>query len=338
MKKILSLLLAFTLIFTIFGCSQKTNTDSPVKSLKVGLITDLGGINDHDFNQLSYQGLTELHNEKPNIQIAYLESKSFSDYGLNIETYVNAGFDLIVVVGATFIETLMDAAPNYPNQKFAIVGTALPKSYDNVACLTFANEESAYLCGVAAAMKTKTNTIGFVQGMVTETLNRFGVGYIEGAKSINKDIKVLLYNSNNFADISGGNVATTNMIKNNADVLYHCAGATGIGVINACAENNITALGSNMDQSDIAPDHVMLSSIQNSGKAVKEFVLDMAKNDFKSGITESNIKNGNLDIVYNEKLVPNKIKEKLETLKKDIADGKIKISKTAEECPDFTLN
>lgn len=344
-NKLIFVLIAIFFVVSIFGCSknisnqnsEKKVVDTTTKSMTIGLITDLGGINDHSFNQLTFEGLSNLSKENPNILTSYLESKTFSDFNLNIENYINYGCDLIVTVGATFIDTLIEAAKEYPEQNFAIVGVAIDEQLPNVACFTFANEESSYLCGIAAAMSSKTNTIGYVQGTAIDALNLFGIGFIEGAKSINQNIKVLQYNANNFADIAGGNIAANNMIKNNADVIYQAAGATGIGVINACADNKVFAIGCDTDQSFIAPDTVLLSSIQDAGNAIKEYGLDMYNNGFKSGIIESNLKNGNVNICYNDKILPNEIKEKIENTKKDIINGKIKISKNSSDCPDFTL-
>lgn len=340
-SRLISVLIAVFFVMSLFACSQNnSNQNSQVAqngAMKVGLITDLGGINDHSFNQLSYEGLKALHEKNPSITISYLESKSFSDYALNVETYVNEGCDLIIGVGATFIDTIKEAAKSYPDQKFMINGVSFNEDLPNVSSLVFANEETGYLAGVAAAMATKTNTIGYVQGMETDTLNLFGIGYIQGAKSINNDIKVLLYNANNFADLAGGNVAATNMIKNGADVIYQMAGATGIGVINACADNNVYAIGSDSDQSVISKDAVLLSMLEYIDKSVENYILDMSKNGFKNGITIDNVKTGMIDIAYNDAILSNEIKDKLESTKNDIASGKITINKNAKDVPEFSF-
>ena len=334
-------LIAVFFVIALFACSKNNSSQNSKvaenKAMKIGLVTDLGGINDHSFNQLSYEGLKALHKMNPNISISYLESKSFADYNLNIETYVNEGCDLIIGVGATFIETIKEASKNYPNQKFMINGVTIGEDRPNVACLVFANEEAGYLAGVTAAMKTQTNTIGYIQGMETEVLNLFGIGYVQGAKSINKDVKILMYNANNFADITGGNVAATNMIKNKADVIYQMAGATGIGVINACADNKVFAIGSDTDQSVISKDAVLLSVLQYVDRAVVDYILDMIDNGFKSGIILNNIKNDKIDLAYNDTILPKEIKDKLESVKKDIADKKISISQNAKDCPEFSF-
>lgn len=342
-NKGLFVLIASVLVLTLFSCtnsnsSQNSSNVAGNSAMKVGLITDLGGINDHSMNQLSYEGLKSLHEKHPEIEISYLESKLFSDYALNVETYVNEGYDLIITVGATFIETIMDVANEYPDNKFAIVGVPIPKEFPNVSSIIFANEESGYIAGAAAALTTKTNTIGYVQGMVNDTLNLFGIGYVRGAKSINDDINILMYNANNFADIAGGNVAATNMIKNGADVIYQMAGATGIGVINACADNDIYAIGSDTDQSPIAENNVLLSALQLGDKAVENYVLDFKNNGFKSGTIIQNIANGNIAFAYNDKAIDATVKSKLQKIEKDILNKKITINTNTKDCPEFTLD
>lgn len=333
-------LIAIFFIVSLFGCSKtNSNQNSQVASnaIKVGLVTDLGGINDHSFNQATYEGLKQLKEEIPNVEISYLESKSFSDYALNIDTYVNEGTDLIITVGATFIETLTEQAKNYPDQKFAITGVPIPETLPNVACIIFANGESGYLAGAAAALKSETAKIGYIQGMVNDSLNLFGVGYVQGAKSINKDISIQMYNANNFADIAGGNVAATNMIKNGADVIYQVAGATGIGVINACADNGVYTIGSDTDQSPIAPNAVLLSTIQSVDRATKNYILSMIKDGYKNGIILGNVSNGDLSFVYNDKILDADTKAKLQSIEKDLANGKISINQNVKDCPEFTL-
>lgn len=342
-NKGLFVLIAVVFVLTLFACakndsSQNSKTVAGNSAMKVGLITDLGGINDHSMNQLSYEGLKSLHEKNPNIEISYLESKSFSDYALNVETYVNEGYDLIIVVGATFIETIMDVANEYPDNKFAIVGVPIPKEFPNVSAIVFANEEAGYVAGAAAALTTKTNTIGYVQGMVNETLNLFGIGYVNGAKSIKDDVNILMYNANNFADIAGGNVAATNMIKKGADVIYQMAGATGIGVINACADNDIYAIGSDTDQSPIAENNVILSALELADKAVEDYVIDVRDNGFKSGIIVQGIANGKIAFAYNDKAIDSEVKAKLQEIEKDILNKKITINTNTKDCPEFILD
>lgn len=334
-------LIAVIFIVSLFGCSKtdsSQNSNASNDAIKIGLITDLGGINDHSFNQASYEGLKQLKEAYPNVTISYLESKSFSDYSLNIDTYVDEDTDLIITVGATFIETLEDAAKNYPNQKFAITGVPIRKNLKNVASIVFANEESGFIAGAAAALNTKTSTIGYIQGMANDSLNLFGIGYVQGAKAINKDIKILMYNANNFADIAGGNVAATNMIINGADVIYQVAGATGIGVINACADNNKFTIGSDIDQSPIAPNAVLMSTIQHVDTAVKEYCESIITDGFKSGIIKGDISNEKLDFAYNDTILKSNYKGTLVSLANDIKEKEIKISTNKKDCPEFTLD
>ncbi|MEG1958008.1 MAG: BMP family ABC transporter substrate-binding protein [Lachnospiraceae bacterium] len=239
--------------------------------IRIGIVTDVGGVNDGSFNQSSWEGLQRAQLEL-GIEAKYLESATDADYTPNIETFVDDGYDLIICVGYMLADATKAAAEAYPDQKFAIIDDAsidLP----NVTCLMFAQEQASYLVGLVAGLTTKSNTVGFVLGMASESMNLFGYGYLAGVIDANKDAKILQYNANNFGDTAGGKSAATSMITNGADVIFHAAGGTGIGVIEGCKENGIKAIGVDSDQSVLAPETVITSAM----KRVDNACYDMAK-------------------------------------------------------------
>ena len=128
------------------------------------------------------------------------------------------------------------AAEENPDQKFAIIDDATI-DLDNVACLMFEQEQASYLVGYVAGLTTKTNNVGFVLGMSNETMNQFGYGYYAGAIDANPNVKVQGMNANSFADAATGKADANSMITNGADIIFHAAGGTGLGVIEACQES-----------------------------------------------------------------------------------------------------
>ena len=121
----------------------------------------------------------------------YLESKADSDYGPNIETFLDEDYDLIICVGYKLAAACREAALANPDRLFAIIDDNTNADLPNVACLMFSQQEASYLVGIVAGMMTKTNTVGYVQGMYSDSMNLFGIGYIAGVKSVNPDATVL---------------------------------------------------------------------------------------------------------------------------------------------------
>ena len=240
MKKILALVLALCMIFALCACGQSAAPAASAK-VKIGMVTDVGGVNDKSFNQTSWEGLQALAKEDSRFEVNYLESKTDADYQTNINTFIDEKYDLIISVGYMLADATRAAAEANPDQKFAIIDDDTCADLPNVACLMFAQEQASYLVGLVAGSVTQSKTIGYVQGMVFPSMNKFGVGFISGVLAVCPDATVLQYNANNFGDSAGGSTAAKDMITKGADVIYHAAGGTGMGVIEACNEEGIWA-------------------------------------------------------------------------------------------------
>jgi len=222
MKKILAMALVLCMMFAM--CATASAADAKIK---VGMVTDLGGVNDKSFNQLAWEGLQALDPDA--FEVNYLESKTDADYLTNINTFIDEEYDLIISVGFMLADTTREAAMDNPDQKFAIVDDSSCADLENVACLMFAQEQCSYLVGLIAGYTTQSKTVGYVQGMVSDNMNLFGIGYITGVLEACPEATVLQYNANNFGDLAGGNTAAKVMITKGADIIYHAAGGTGNG-------------------------------------------------------------------------------------------------------------
>ena len=208
----------------------ETEEDIDGTGFKIGMVTDVGGVNDGSFNQSAWEGLQRA-GEAFGCEVKYIESKGDADYVPNIESFLDEVYDLIVCVGYMMADAVRDAAELYPDQKFAIIDDASNADLDNVTCMMFEQEQASYLVGLAAGYTTESNIVGFVTGAANETMNSFGYGYCAGVLDANPDATILQYNANNFGDASGGKTAVNTMVTKGADVVFHAAGGTGIGVI-----------------------------------------------------------------------------------------------------------
>ena len=342
MKKYIALILALVMALSLVACGQKA---APAEEggeeavvTKIGMVTDVGGINDQSFNQGAWEGLQTLAAADPSFDVKYLESKTDADYQSNINTFLDEGTDLIICVGYMLAEATRDAAMANPEQMFAIVDDATNADLDNVACLMFAQEQGSYLVGLVAGYMTESKTVGYVQGMVSDTMNLFGIGYIEGVLAACPDATVLQYNANNFGDVAGGSAAAKDMITKGADVIYHAAGGTGMGVISACDEEGIWAIGVDSDQSYLAPDHVITSEMKRVDNACAAISKDVQSGNFVGGVHTYDLSNGGIDIAPTTTHIPADVLEKVEAAKADILAGKIVVSTSADKCPTFTLD
>ncbi len=333
MKKILAMALALCMIFAMSVTASADDT------IKIGMVTDVGGVNDQSFNQFSWAGLQALAEEDPSFEVAYLESKTDADYQTNINTFIDEDYDLIICVGYMLADATREAALDNPDQKFAIIDDATNADLENVACLTFAQEQCSYLVGLVAGYMTQSKTVGYIQGMVSDTMNLFGVGYIAGVLEACPDATVLQYNANAFGDIAGGNTAAKDMITNGADVIYHAAGGTGLGMINACEEEGIWAIGVDADQAAVlGKDCIIASALKNTGAGCVAIAKDLKAGNFTAGEHHYTLADGAIDIATTGDHIPADVMEKIEAVKQAIIDGEKTVPTSVDDCPAFTLD
>ncbi|MFR1834011.1 MAG: BMP family lipoprotein [Lachnospiraceae bacterium] len=298
---------------------------TPVKDpseFKVGMVTDVGGVNDGSFNQSSWEGLQRA-GEELGIQVNYLESKNDADYTPNIENFVDEDYDLIISVGYMLSDATRKAAEAYPDQQFAIIDDAANSDLPNVTCLMFEQAQSSYLVGYVAGKVTESNKVGFVIGMASDSMHQFGYGYLAGVKDANPDAEILQYNANAFNDPATGKSATTKMVTDGADVVFHAAGGTGLGVIEGCKENGIWAIGVDSDQSSIAPETILTSAMKRVDNASFDVAEAALYGTLEGGVKTYDITTAGVDIApTTDNLTPELLSE-IEDVKAKIASGEI---------------
>ena len=318
-KKVLAAVLSLSMILSTGVVAMADETKDP-SEVKVGVITDVGGVNDGSFNQSAWEGLTRA-NEELGITTNYLESHTDSDYIPNLETFIDEEYDLIICIGYQLADAMREEAEANPDQKFAIVDDATCADLDNVTCLMFEQAQASYLVGYVAGLTTKTNNIGFVVGMTNETMNQFGYGYYAGAKDANPDVTVQQFNA--FADSATGKTMANTAITNGADIVFQAAGATGLGVIEACQEAGVYAIGVDSDQSSIAPNTVLTSAMKRVDNAVYEAVQELIDGTLEGGIKSFDLAAGGVDIAPSQDLIAPEVITAVEEVKEKIVSGEV---------------
>ncbi len=325
MKKLLAVVLMATMVLSMTACGSSSDSDT----IKVGMVTDTGGVNDGSFNQSSWEGL-ELAAEELGIEVNYIESQTDADYTANIETFIDEDYDLIISVGYMLAEATYNAAVAYPDQLFAIIDDSTCAELDNVQCLMFEQAEASYLAGYVAGLETESDVVGFVLGMASSVMHEFGYGYVAGVLDANPDATVTMANANSFGDSALGKSLTTAMITEGADVVFHAAGGTGLGVIEAAQESGIKAIGVDSDQSSLAVGTVITSALKRVDTASYDVAKSVLEGTFEAGLKVYDYESNGVGIVKDEELLSAETLAALEEVEASILAGEISVPKDQE--------
>lgn len=339
----------FKSLVSLFAVSTLCPIGSGVKAqeeVKPIMITDVGGVDDKSFNQGAWEGFKawgEENGKTEGTDFTYLQSDSDSDYVTNLNTAVQGGYTIIYGIGYKLAPAIEEIAKQNPDRHFAIVDAVVEA--DNVASLTFKDNEAAFLAGVAAAETTETKKVGFIGGVEGEVIDRFEAGFVEGVKAVDPDIEVEIQYAGSFADATKGKTIASAMYSNGADIIFHASGATGNGlfteaknIVKADPERKIWTIGVDLDQSaegvvevDGEERNVVLTStLKQTGNVVKDFNNTVAEEGFKTGVIVSDIKSGGVDLSKGQ--LDEDTLKLIEEYKEKIASGEIVVpEKPGEE-------
>lgn len=341
LKKFIALGLATVMSASMLvGCGAKsdsdTATDNGDKVFRVGMITDTGGVNDESFNQSAWKGFQDAQEKfgKDKIEIKYLESKQDADYAQNIDTFADEEMDLIVGVGYKLEPAITEAAKNYPDLEFALIDAECEGGQlENVTSLLFEDNASAYLTGLVAGKMTETNKVGFIGGMESPTISKFEYGFKAGVKKANPDVEVVVQYANSYTDSALGKTIANQMHSNNVDIIFTCAGAVGIGAIEAAKENGKKAIGVDQDQNSLAPENVITSAMKNVDVAVAEMLGQIVEGTYEGGkvVVNTLSMNGVGLAPTSNKNVPPDVLEYVDTEAEKVKSGEVKVPASKEE-------
>ena len=284
LKKLFAVgLTAIMMSSLLVGCSSKTESNEDV--YKIGMISDTGGVNDESFNQSTWEGLQQAQEKygKDKVQVKYVESSQEADYTPNIETFVEEDLDLIIGVGYKMAGAIEEASKNYPDVQFAIIDHSYEKQPENVTSLIYEDNTAAYLAGLVAAKKTETNKVAFIGGIKSATLDKFEYGFRAGVKAANPICELTVRYLNSFSDSALAKSVANQMHKDGVDVIYTAAGAAGTGAIEAAKENNKMAIGVDVDQSPLAPDNIISSTMKNVNVSIVNLVGEILEDNYQGG-------------------------------------------------------
>ena len=310
--------------------------------IKVGQVTDVGGIDDKSFNATAWKGVQDAI-AKLGIQGRYLESQQQTDYIKNIQEFISQGYDLIITVGFLLGDATKEMAQRYPDRKFAIVDFSYEPPLPNVLGLTFATDQAAFLAGYLAAGMTRTGKVATFGGLPIPPVTIFMEGMEAGVKYYNRvkgaRVQLLGWNTQTQRGVFAGNFESTDdgrriaesFFDEGADIVMPVAGPVGLGSAAAARDRGAMIIGVDTDWYVSAPEFsstYLTSVVKKMDVAVFDAIRMVVEGRFKGGTYVGTLANGGVDIApyhdYDSK-VPAWLKAEVEQVRQKIINGEIDI-------------
>ncbi|MCI9062492.1 MULTISPECIES: BMP family lipoprotein [Romboutsia] len=320
----------------LVGCGNSETKENADKTLKIGMVADIGGINDESFNQSAWEGLQQAEKDF-GIEVKVIESKQASEYLQNMESLLDEDVDMVIGVGYTMKEDIQKQAENYPDKQFVLIDETYDTIPENVTPILFRENEAAYLTGLVAGKMTKANNVGFIGGIQTPVVSKFEYGYKAGVKEANEKATVNVQYAGTFSDAAKGKSIANQMYGNGSDIILAAAGGTGLGSIESAKEQNKYAIGVDRDQSDLAPNNVLTSALKKVNVGVYDTVKEFVEGKLISGQEKVyGLKEDGVGIPESTKnLVPQDIIDYVNSMIEKVKSGEIKVPATEAELKAF---
>ncbi len=303
------------------------------------ILFDLGGKFDKSFNESAFNG-AQRWAEETGGSYAEVEIQSDAQREQAIRRFAETGANPIVMAGFAWASALEEVAADYPDTKFQIIDMVVDAP--NVRSIVFAEEQGSYLVGMAAAMASETNTVGFIGGMDIPLIRNFACGYAQGVLAANPDATVIANMTGTtpaaWNDPVKGSELTQAQIAQGADVVYAAAGGTGVGVLQTAADEDILSIGVDANQNYLHPGEVLTSMLKRVDNAVYDAMT--AGTDLEPGFNVMDLSNGGVGYAvdeFNEALITPEMTAALEAAEAAIVAGEISVHNynSDETCPAY---
>ena len=332
---LLAALCALALVST--SCRSRANAADDPSKVRVGIVFDIGGKDDRSFNAAAFEGVKRAEKDF-GIVLRDVEPGNPTSIEPAMRAFAERGFNLVIGVGFAQSPIMERVAKDYPNINFAIVDGVIP--LPNVASLVFKEHQGSYLVGMIAARTTRTGVIGFIGGMDIPLIHKFAVGYAEGARAVNPNIRVI----ENYVGVTDaawnnpgkGKELALSQIGKGADVIFTAAGNSGLGAFDAVeqagkrdgrAERFVIGVDSN--QNGVEPGFVLTSMVKRVDNAVYQIVQELVNGKFKGGFHVYGLDKDGVGYAldqFNQTLIPQDILQEVEAAKQKIINGEIQVT------------
>ena len=316
------------------GGGESATRERERGALRVGLVTDVGQLNDRGFNQLAYTGLKRAE-RRLGVRGRVFESRSAAEYVPNMSRMARDGYDLVVGVGFAQGEAVDSAATRYGKTRFAIVDVdhaTLKHRPENVVGLVFREQQVGYLAGYLAGLMEKArpgpDVVGSVGGFKEPPVDRFIAGYQAGARRAAPGVRVLNAYSSDWDDQARCKELALNQIASGAGVVFQVAGGCGLGALDAARERGVWGIGVDADQSFLG-DHILTSAMKKVDRAVFLTIQSIEEGRWRGGRNAVfGLAEGGVGLGKVSAKVPRAYLEAVERIRDQIVAGKIDIPTT----------
>jgi basic membrane protein A and related proteins len=326
-----SLLMLLSLL-SACGATSTTGGGTTAKKIRVGLVTDVGGLNDKGFNHLADLGLEKAKTEL-GIQGDVTESHAASDYVTNLTSYASKGYDLVIAVGFLMAGAVGQVSQQYPNVKFAIIDStpadAQGNTVDrpNVVALLFKEQEAGALVGVLTGMLEKqgktpkqAHKVGAVGGVSIPPVDHYIAGFQWAVKMEDPTAKVFVSYSDDFADPTKCADKANAQIAGGADVVFQVAGGCGLGVLTTAKDKGVYSIGVDTDQSSVSPS-VIASAVKRVDTATFSAIKSVTDGSFKAGVSTFSLSNDGVGFANGNIPIPADIQTEIDKVSNEIKAG-----------------
>jgi basic membrane protein A and related proteins len=325
--------------FLVAGCAGEeeeqpavrptTTVAEPVARIRVGLVTDVGGLNDRSFNQGNYEGLLRAEQEL-GVKGRVLQSRKASDYVPNLSTLARQKFDLVVAVGFPMADATDTVATRFPDTDFAIVDVSqasLEHRPRNVRGIVFKEQEGGYLAGYLAGLVVREQggqqVVSTVGGLRIPPVQRYIAGFQAGARAANPGVTTLNGYSQDFVDQARCKEIALQQITRGSQVVMQVAGGCGLGALDAARERNVWGIGADADQSFLGP-HILSSALKLNPVSIFQTIETVQDGTFRGGEDSVfDVKSGAVGLGKISPRVPNDIVAKVNQAQDALAAGRV---------------
>lgn len=313
----------------------------------VGMATDVGGLGDQSFNDGTWDGLQRAA-EEYDVDTRLVESNQQTDYLPNLAGLAEAGADLVFAVGFLMQDAMMEAADTHPDTYFAGIDISInpEEAPDNAVGIQWEEQQAGYLAGIVAGYMTQEfadssdrlndeNVVGVVIGLDIPPVERYQAGYYAGVKEVNPDARVISATAGAFDNQSAGKELALGMIDEGADIVFHVAGLTGLGIINAAKEREVFAIGVDVDQNHVAPETVLTSAMKGISQASYLTIQNLVEGEFQGGQNfVYGVADEAVDIApFHEQsgMIPQEVKDHVAQAKEQMRSGELTVPGSRED-------
>ncbi|MEL6644419.1 MAG: BMP family ABC transporter substrate-binding protein [Pseudomonadota bacterium] len=332
-----------TLMKSLLGAAAGVALTAGMATAEPAIIFDLGGKFDKSFNEAAFNGASRWAEETGG-SFREIEMQSEAQREQALRRFAEAGANPVVMTGFAFGNVLSEVAPDYPDTQFAIIDMVVDQP--NVRSVVFTEHEGSFLVGMMAAKASESGTVGFVGGMDIPLIRKFACGYAQGVKHVNPDAEIIANMTGTtpaaWNDPVKGGELTKAQISQGADVVYAAAGGTGVGVLQAAADEGILSIGVDSNQNYLHPGSVLTSMLKRVDNAVYEAFTTGMDGSFETGIVVMDLAAEGVGYAvdeFNAELVSDEMQAAVEEAKAAIIAGDLPVHDytSDDSCPALTF-